>query len=100
MNTPSLAILAKIEAKPEKIEQVKALLTSALALANEEEQTISWYAVQISDTRFAIFDTFANEQGRQVHLNGKIADALLSQADELLAMAPEIMTANILAAKT
>lgn len=99
MTNPSLAILALIEAKPEKVTQVSELLTGAIALANEEEQTLSWYAIQISDTRFAIFDTFAQEEGRQAHLNGKIAAALLSQADELLAQAPDIMTANILAAK-
>jgi len=99
MTNASLAILALIEAKPEKVAQVSDLLTSAIALANEEEQTLNWYAVQLSETQFAIFDTFAHEEGRQAHLNGKIAAALLSQADELLAQAPDIKMANILAAK-
>jgi quinol monooxygenase YgiN len=99
MTNASLAILALIDAKPEKVTHVSELLTGAIALANAEEQTLSWYAIQISDTRFAIFDTFAHEEGRQAHLNGKIAAALLSQADELLAQAPDIMMANILAAK-
>lgn len=99
MTIPSLSILALIEAKPEKAAAVSELLTGALTLANEEEQTLAWYAVQISETTFAIFDTFAHEEGRQAHLNGKIAAALISQADTLLAKAPNIMVANILAAK-
>ena len=99
MSHSSLAILALIEAKPEKAAAVANLLTNALALANEEEQTLAWYGVQISATSFAIFDTFANDAGRQAHLNGKIAEALLSQADELLIKGPDIMMANILGAK-
>lgn len=68
-------------------------------MANEEELTLTWYVVQISEYRFAIFDTFALEEGRQAHLNGKIAAALLSQAEELLVQAPDIMMAKVLAAK-
>ena len=99
MSIPSLAILALIDAKPEKVKEVDDLLTSALALANEEEQTLAWYAVQISECQFAIFDTFAHEEGRQAHLNGKIAAELMSRADELLTKSPDIKMAKILAAK-
>ncbi|WP_226646756.1 putative quinol monooxygenase [Microbulbifer variabilis] len=99
MPQANLAIVAHIEAKADRAEEVKTLLSSALSLANEEKGTINWFAVQIDNTHFAIFDTFVDEQGRQAHLNGKIAAALLGKAEELLVSAPQIMTANILASK-
>ncbi|WP_444917241.1 putative quinol monooxygenase [Microbulbifer sp. JMSA003] len=99
MTEAKLAIVALIDAKADKADEVKALLTSAQPLAVEERGTLSWYAVQINATRFAIFDTFSDEGGLTAHLNGKIAAALLGKADELLASEPQIMTADILASK-
>ncbi len=99
MNNTKLAILANIEAKPQHAADVEALLSGAIELANQEAGTTSWYAFKLSETRFGIFDTFANEEGRQAHLNGDIAKALLGKADEWLSQAPDLFMADVLAAK-
>lgn len=98
MNTP-YAFVARIEAKPDKAEDVSALLISALPLAQAEQGTIDWYAARTSPTTFWIFDTFGSEGARQAHINGEIAKALMANADELLAAPPEILAADVLAAK-
>src|SRR5579863_110755 len=84
MDTP-YAFVARIEAKPEKAEEVAALLTGALPLAQAEAGTVDWYAARTSPTTFWIFDTFGTEDARQAHINGPIAAALMAKADELLA---------------
>jgi quinol monooxygenase YgiN len=93
------ALLGLLKAKPGKEKEVEAFLKSALALANQEQATTSWYAVKLGPDRFGIFDTFADEAGRDAHLNGEIAKALISKAGELLAEAPSIEKLEILAAK-
>ena len=98
MSTP-YAFVARIEAKPEKAEEVSQLLTGALPLAQAEEGTVDWYAALTSETTFWIFDTFATEDARKAHVNGQIAAALMANAEELLASPPEIMPADVLAAK-
>jgi quinol monooxygenase YgiN len=98
METP-YAFVARIEAKPDRSEDVAALLSSALPLAEAETGTVAWYAARTSPTTFWIFDTFASEEGREAHLNGEIAAALVANADELLAEPPEILAADVLAAK-
>ena len=98
MDTP-YAFVARIEAKPEKAEDVAALLTGALPLAQAEEGTVAWYAARTSATTFWIFDTFGSEEARQAHINGQIAAALMANADELLSAPPEILEADVLASK-
>jgi quinol monooxygenase YgiN len=98
MDTP-YAFVARIEAKPERAEDVAALLTGALPLAQAEQGTVAWYAARTSPTTFWIFDTFGSEEARQAHINGEIAAALMAKADELLAGPPEIMAADVLASK-
>ena len=93
------AFVARIEAKPDKAEDVAALLTGALPLAVAETGTVAWYAARTSPTTFWIFDTFGSEDARQAHINGEIAAALMAKADELLASPPEILAADILASK-
>jgi quinol monooxygenase YgiN len=93
------AFVARVEAKPEKAGAVAELLTGALPLAQAEEGTVDWYAARTSETTFWIFDTFENEDARRAHVNGEIAAALMAKADELLASPPEIMPADVLAAK-
>ena len=94
-----LALLAILEAKPGKEEEVSAFLQSALPLAAQESQTVSWFAFRIGNSRFGIFDTFSDEAGRNAHLNGEIAKALLAKAEDLLATPPQIEQLEILAAK-
>src|ERR1700758_3100189 len=98
MDTP-YAFVARIEAKPERADDVANLLTSALPLAEAEPGTVAWFAARTSPTTFWIFDTFASEDARQAHINGEIAAALMANADELLANPPEILPADVLAAK-
>jgi len=98
MDTP-YAFVARIEAKPERAEDVANLLAGALPLAEAEPGTVDWYAARTSRTTFWIFDTFASEDARQAHLDGEIAAALMARADELLAGPPEILAADVLASK-
>jgi quinol monooxygenase YgiN len=98
MDTP-YAFVARIDAKPEKAEEVAALLTGALPLAQAEQGTVAWYAVRTSPTTYWLFDTFGSEEARQAHVNGEVAAALLAKSDELLAGPPEILPADVLAAK-
>ena len=93
------AILARVEAKAGKENDVEQFLISALALAQEEEQTVSWYALKLGPSTFGIFDTFDAEEGRQAHLNGKIAAALMANAEALLSKPPVIEMVNLLAVK-
>ena len=93
------AILALLEAKPGKEQELEAFLKSAQPLAEAEPATTTWYAVKLGPGRFGIFDTFADDAGRQAHLSGEIAKALFAKADELLAKPPQIEMLEILASK-
>jgi len=95
-----VAIWAVVESKPGKENEVEAFLKSALPLAEREPETTSWYAVKIGPTKFGIFDTFPGEKGRDAHLSGDIAKALMAKAPELFSKAPEIHKIDILASKT
>jgi len=94
-----LALFARLEAKPGKENEVAAFLNQGLALANQEATTLLWFALRLGPTTFAIFDAFADEAGRQRHLNGPIAKALMAQAPALLAGAPSIEPLEVLGAK-
>ncbi|MGW6889964.1 putative quinol monooxygenase, partial [Streptomyces chartreusis] len=75
-----LGLLARIEAKPEYAEKVEGLLRDALELARQEDRTVTWFAFRQGDTTFGVFDTFDDEEGRQGHLQGRIAAALMEAA--------------------
>lgn len=94
-----LALFARLEAKPGKEEEVAAFLKQGLQLANQEATTPLWFALRLSQTTFAIFDAFKDEAGRQAHLNGPIAKALMTQAPNLLATPPAIERLEVLGAK-
>ena len=93
------ALLATLRAKPGKETELEAFLRSALPLAREEQGTSTWFALRIDASTFGIFDTFADEAGRDAHLGGKIAAALMAKAPELLAAAPDIKKVDVLAAE-
>ncbi|MGN6214440.1 putative quinol monooxygenase [Parafilimonas sp.] len=95
----TISLLVRLEAKPDKEQTVAAFIKDALSLAQQEAQTIRWYALQIGPSTFGIFDTFETEEGRDAHLGGEIAKALMANAPDLLAKAPEIEKVNILAYK-
>ena len=94
-----LALFARLEAKAGKEEDVAAFLRQGLQLANQETTTPLWFALRLSPTTFAIFDAFKDEAGRQAHLNGPIAKALMTQAPNLLATPPAIERVEVLGAK-
>ena len=99
MATEQKALLARLHAKPGKEGEVAEFLKGALPLAEQEDGTVKWYALQIDDTTFGIFDTFAADEGRRAHLDGPIAAALMENADALLSRPPEIEMVDLLAAK-
>lgn len=94
-----LALLARLKAKPEKAEEVAKFLESAVALANAEANTVHWFALRFDKTSFGVFDTFENEGGRQAHLEGQIAKALMANAAVLLSEPPSIERVELLGAK-
>src|SRR5262245_6142810 len=96
---PKLGLYVRLEAKPGKEEDVAAFLKQGVQMANQEPTTLLWFALRLGPTTFAIFDAFADEAGRQTHLNGPIAKALMENAPHLLAVPPSIEPVDILGAK-
>ena len=94
----NLGLLATLKAKPGKEMEVSNFIKEAVNLARKEEKTITWYSFKIDDSTFGIFDTFENESGREAHLNGDIASALMEKASELLVEDPDIKKIEILSA--
>ena len=93
------ALFARLEAKPGKEAAVQDFLVSALALANQEQRTTVWFALRLGPSTFGVFDAFADDAGRQAHLNGPIAKALMAKAAELFSQPPQIDQIDVLAAK-
>ncbi len=94
-----LGLYVRLEAKAGHEMDVESLLREALPLADEEEKTPAWFAVRFGPSTFAIFDAFPDEEGREAHLQGKIAATLMEKAPELLAEQPAIERFDVLAAK-
>jgi quinol monooxygenase YgiN len=94
-----LALFARLEAKPGKEDDVATFLGTALELAKQEERTPLWFALRLGRTTFGVFDAFSDENGRQNHLNGPIAKALVAKAPDLFATPPTIEPAEVLGAK-
>jgi quinol monooxygenase YgiN len=95
----TLGILARMEAKAGKEDEVAAFLEGALPLVQEEPGTVTWYAIRIGPSEFGIFDSFEEEAGRQAHLSGKVAEALMARASELFVRTPDIQPVDVLASK-
>lgn len=94
-----LALLVKLEAKPGKEEDVENFLKSGLELVNQEPGTKAWYALKLGPSTFGIFDTFEDETGRDAHLSGKVAEALMANAEALLSSPPTIEKVELLVVK-
>ncbi|BDG04099.1 putative quinol monooxygenase [Anaeromyxobacter oryzae] len=93
------ALYVRLEAKPGKEQEVETFLKGALPAVEAEPRTEAWFAVRLGPSSFAIFDAFPDESGRQAHLAGRVAAALLAKAPDLLARPPDIGKADVLAAK-
>lgn len=93
------ALYVRLEAKPGKEQEVAAFLASAHALALEEAGTVCWFAIRSGRSTFAIFDAFSSEDGRDAHLNGKIASALMARAPELFSNHLEVVKLEVIADK-
>jgi quinol monooxygenase YgiN len=94
-----VALFVRLEAKPGKEGEVEAFLKSGLPIVQEEPKTIAWFGIRLGPTTFGIFDAFPDEQGRQAHLAGRVAAALMAKASELLASPPAIEKVDVLEAK-
>ena len=94
-----VALYVPLEAKPGKEKEVAEFLRSALPLVDAEAGTVTWYAIQEGPSSFAIFDTFNDDAGRDAHLNGKVAAALMAKAADLFAKPPSIQKIDILTDK-
>ncbi len=95
----TVGLLVTLTAKPGKEEELAAFLAGALPLAQDEPDTTAWFAIRIDQSTYGIFDVFPDDAGRQAHLDGRIAAALMAKADELLASPPDMKPIDVLAAK-
>ena len=95
----TLGQFVPLEAKPGKEEQVAAFLADAAKMTQQEPTTPLWFAVRFGKSNFGIFDAFRDEAGRQAHLNGPIAAALMSQAPNLFTTPPSIESLEVVGAK-
>ena len=93
----AIGLLVMLEARAGKEADAEAFLKSAQPLALDEKETLKWYAIKLGPGKFGIFDTFANEAGRNAHLSGDIAKALGARASELFAVSPRVEKVEILA---
>jgi quinol monooxygenase YgiN len=95
----NLALWVRLEAKPGKEAEVEEFLHGGLSVVEEEPATTTWFALKLGPSTFGIFDTFPDDAGRQAHLSGRVAAALMQKAAELLAQPPTIEKVQVLAAK-
>jgi quinol monooxygenase YgiN len=95
----TLGLFVRLEARPGKEDAVAAFLQQGLDLAQHETTTPLWFALRLEPGVFAVFDAFRDETGRQNHLHGPIAQALMAKAPELLASPPVIERLDVLGAK-
>ena len=94
-----VALFVRLEAKPGKENEVESFLLGGLPMVEEEPATTAWFAIRLGPSTFGIFDAFPDEAGRQAHLSGKVAAALMAEAPELFANPPSIEKIDVLAAK-
>ncbi|MBI3803289.1 MAG: antibiotic biosynthesis monooxygenase [Nitrospirae bacterium] len=94
-----VALFVRLEAKPGKEKDVESFLRSGLSVVQQEPATTAWFAIRLGPSSFGIFDAFPDESGRQAHLSGRVAAALMEKAPELLAKPPAIEKVDVLAAK-
>jgi quinol monooxygenase YgiN len=95
----NVGLFVRLESKPGKEAEVEAFLRGGLAIVQEEPATVAWFALRLGPSTFGIFDAFPDDEGRQAHLTGRVAAALMARAPDLLAQPPAIENVDVLAAK-
>ena len=95
----NVGLFVRLEAKPGKEAEVEQFLKSGLDIVLEEPATVAWFAIRLGTSTFGIFDAFPDEAGRQAHLSGHVAAALMAKASELLSQPPVIEKVDVLASK-
>jgi len=95
----TVGLLVRLEAKPGHAGEVEEFLKGGLALVMDEPETTAWFAIRMGPVTFGIFDAFPTDAGRQAHLAGRVAAALMASADKLLARPPVIENVDVLAVK-
>jgi quinol monooxygenase YgiN len=95
----TVALFVRLEAKAGKEAEVESFLRSGLPLVEDEPATTAWFGLRMGPSTFGIFDAFPDEAGRQAHLTGRVAAALMAKAADLLAAPPVIEKVDVLAAK-
>jgi quinol monooxygenase YgiN len=95
----TVALFVRLEAKPGKEAEVESFLRGGLPIVQQEPATTAWFAIRMGASIFGIFDAFPDDAGRQAHLSGRVAAALMAKAPELLARPPQIEKVDVLAAK-
>lgn len=95
----TVGLFVRLEAKPGKEAELESFLRSAVPLVQAEPATAVWFALRLGPSTFGIFDAFANDSGRQAHLAGRVASALMERAADLLATSPRIEQVDVLATK-
>jgi quinol monooxygenase YgiN len=98
-NEVKVGLFVRLEAKPGKESEVAAFLLSGLPIVLDEPATVAWFGIRLGPSTFGIFDAFPDEAGRQAHLTGRVAAALMAKASELLAQPPSIEKVDVLASK-
>jgi quinol monooxygenase YgiN len=93
------ALYVQLEAKPGMEQEVASFLSNARSMVDDEPETMAWFAIRMGNSTFGIFDAFANEHGREAHLQGKLAKQLMSRASQLFVKQPEIRRMDVLADK-
>lgn len=94
-----VALYVQLEAKAGKEQEVENFLNSGLTLVNDEPATTAWFALKMGPSTFGIFDAFPDDAGRDAHLSGRVAEALMAKAGDLLSQPPDIRKIDVLAAK-
>jgi quinol monooxygenase YgiN len=95
----NVALFVQLKSKPGKEGELESFLRDGLAVVQEEPATIAWFAIRLGPSTFGIFDAFPDDAGRQAHLSGRVAAALMARAPELLSEPPVIEKIDVLAAK-
>lgn len=98
-NAPTVGLLVTLQAKPGQESAVESFLNSGRALVDEEPATTAWFAIRLGPSTYGIFDVFPDDAGRDAHLSGRVAEALMAQAADLFSEGPKIEKIDVLASK-